>query len=199
MWLDFENAISDLVEKDIIKNLKEYKDVLIFGAGESGSWVQKLLEKYNVKVCCFCDNYSGKWGTVKNGLPVESFQDAIKKYPDCAICIASMWADEIKAQIQMWGENLLERTWNLLTTMNWETEEKVLESKEVYYIKEHRTEFEEMSDNLADEVSKKTLEGVLNYRLTRKMKYIYGIKSKEDTYLDASLLTDECYKRIHYY
>lgn len=196
MKLDFKNAVDGLVEKRVLKSLKKYNHVLIFGAGESGSWVKKLLEMHDIKPCCFCDNYKGKWGSIKCGLTVESFQHAMEKYPDSAICIASMWVDEIKMQIQKWDAALLDRTWNLLDTMNWETEEKVFESKEINYIKKNVDELEKMAENYADDISRNTLEGILNYRLTRKIEYINNMRSVNEIYLDTDLLTNACYKKI---
>lgn len=196
MKFKFENAIECLIEDTVIEELRKYKYILIFGAGESGSWVQMILEKYNIYPCCFCDNYREKWGTEKNGLPVESFEHAIELFPEAAICIASMWQEEIEQQIRFWDETLLNRTWNLLITMNWETERKIFVSGEVAYIREHKRDFEDMAENLADDISRNTLEAILNYRLTRKIDYIRKIKSDQDIYLDAEVLSSDYYKRM---
>jgi FkbM family methyltransferase len=43
---------------------------------------------------------------------------------------------------------------------------------------------------LGDEISRKTLEGLLNYRITRNKDFIKGIKSNELVYLDKTIVTN---------
>ncbi len=190
MRLAFDKATNDLVDIDTIKDISQFQDIIIFGAGESGSWVLNLLGDYKITPCCFCDNYEGKWGTLKNGYPVMSFYDAIKRYPNAAICVASMWFEEIIKQILKYDEDLEKRVYNLLTTMNWETMDKAVASTEKEYIEKNLDEFEKLETELEDDTSKKVLEGILNFRLTRSMDYLKEIKSNSDTYLDRDILSE---------
>lgn len=191
MNLAFSEATDQLVDMKIIKRLSDFKHIIIFGAGDSGGWVLNLLGMYNVIPCCFCDNYQKKWGTMKDGYPVMSFDSAIKKYPDAAICVASMWYEEILRQISKYDVNLMDRTWNLLTTMAWETTNRVCISSEKEYIEKHLKEFERLEQIFSDDYSRKTLEGILNFRLTRNIGYIKEVKSNALTYLDSDVLKEK--------
>lgn len=186
--LAWEKGIESVVNTQIINHLKKYEKCIVFGAGESGGWVVNLLRENDIYPVCFCDNYPGKWGKEKNGLKIEPFETAIKKYEDAAICIASMWSEEIVNQIREYDRRLLQSTWDLLTTMAWETSNSSYVSDECRYIKDHKQEFERLYSSLADDCSRKTLTGILNYRLTRDKCFLREIKSNERIYLDNSII-----------
>lgn len=189
--LAWEKGIESVVNTQIISQLKQYEKLIVFGAGESGSWVVNLLRENDIYPVCFCDNYPGKWGKEKNGLKIESFEAAIKKYGDVAICIASMRSEDIVNQIGEYDRRLLYKTWDLLTTMAWETSNNSYVSDECRYIKGHILEFENLSSSLADDCSRETLAGILNYRLTRDKRFLREIKSSESIYLDKSIIPEE--------
>lgn len=196
MKLEFDKAEYDIVPQKIITKVKDYKNVVVFGAGMSGEWVVNLLRKNGIFPKMFCDNYAAKWGKHRSGLLIESFERALSLYPDAAICVASMWVEDILEQIKLYNPELLSRTWNLLTTMAWETTGMLYVSGEKKYIEDNFDELVELYDELADEKSKETLEGILNYRLTRDASYLQMIKSDEITYLDRTIITEEIVQKI---
>ena len=195
MNLDFENATNIIVSQETLKNIRHYNHVIIFGAGDSGSWVFLLLKNNNIKVDVFCDNYKAKQGTIKHGLPVLSFLDAIAKYPDSAICIGSVWFEEIYNQIIYYDSGLKDNIFSVLTTMVWETGNKSFESREENYIHDHLLDLEKIQQIFSDDFSKITFEGVLNYRLTRNLKYLKKIKSSEKIYLDKDIINQKLIKK----
>ena len=195
--LDYKNAISNLINEGLLEKLKEFKSVIVFGAGASGEWVVSLLRHYHIEPVCLCDNNSGKWGIhPQTDLEVMSFEEAMKRYREAAICIASLWVEEIHNQIKEYDENILNRTWNLLTTMSWETSGRLNKSTDIEFIKQNEIQFEGLYHKLADDKSQKTLRGILNYRLTRDEKYLRQIKSNEMIYLDRELFGDEQINKI---
>ena len=117
-------------------------------------------------------------------------------YPNAAICIGSMWSEEITEQIKRYDAGLLSRVYDLLTSMAWETSEKSYLSKEEEYIREHEREFEEIFVELADEKSRETLLGVLSYRLTRNKEYIKNIRTNNMIYFDEELFDEDVLERI---
>ena len=187
MKLNYEDGISSVIDTRIIGELKEYKNVIIFGAGESGQWALGLLRHYGIEPVCFCDNYPRKWGTEKGGLSVMPFEKAVNEYSDAAVCIASMWSEEIYNQIRGYDSGLAKRAYNILSTMAWETSKNMYESSEINYIKNAEPQFRKLYERLSDEESKDVLEGILNYRLTRKYEYLKKIRSREETYFDQKL------------
>lgn len=194
--LPYENALRTVVDEHKIEQIRKNSEVIVFGAGESGDWVVKLLRRYGIEPLCICDNYEKKWGLQKSGLTIYSFYDAIKMYPNAVICIGSMWSEEITEQIKRYDVGLLPRVYDLLTSMAWETSEKSYLSEEENYIREHEREFEKIFVELADEKSRETLLGILSYRLTRNKEYIKNIRSKNMIYFDEELYNDDARKRI---
>ncbi len=188
LTLNWKEVMKSLISKEMIDQIKRFKNVIVFGAGESGSWTVCLLRENGIFPVCYCDNYETKWGKSKDGIPIESFETAMEKFTDAAICIASMWSEDIVKQIAQYDENLIPRTWDLLTTMAWETQSRSFISYECAYIRENLLEFEGLYDVLADEASKRTLTGILNYRITRNKDYLKEIKTNEDIYLDRNII-----------
>ncbi len=190
MNLEFNKFEKNIIGDGILKKLNKYPNIIIFGAGQSGEYVFNILKKYNIKVNCFADNYPAKQGRKKLGVMVYSFEECMGKYPDAAIVIASMWMEEIRCQIEEYDDKLLNRTYDLLTSMAWETTNMIYESSEYDYISNNYDAFEMLYGGLADEVSKNTLEGILNYRLTREKRYLKEIKSCSKIYTDDDVLTE---------
>lgn len=190
MNLDFRNAKKEIIDGQVINELKKAKDVIIFGAGGSGDWTADVLRKNGITPRCYCDNSVRKQGKVHNSLDVLSFESAISRYPKASICVASMWQEEILKQISSYDAQLEDRTYNLLLTMAWETTNNISVSSEETYIKDKLFYFEKMYRDLADEISKKTLCGILNYRLTRNRNYLNEIKSSESIYMDDTIWED---------
>jgi len=189
MHLEFKESSPDIVSGNVIRKLKTYKSVIVFGGGDSGSWAVHLLRQNGILPVCYCDNSPRKWGKTKDGLLIERFEDALKEYEKAAIVIASMWKEEIYHQICKYDSSLSSHIYDILTSMAWETSDKSYESKEIDYIQKNLTAFEKLYDELADWESKRTLQGVLNYRLTRDKKFLENIKSNESTYLDKTILS----------
>lgn len=188
LLLDYKNQSDELVSNKELKRLENYKDILIFGAGDSGEWCYRVLVDKGFKVSAFIDNYSHKWGGKIHDLTIYSFEKAMEMFPDAAICVGSVWYEEIYNQIVGYSEQLGNNIFPLLTTMVWETGAKKFFSSEGQYIREHIAEFEKTADWLEDAQSVKTLNGLLNYRLTRDINYIKEIKSIQEVYLDYTII-----------
>lgn len=196
MNLDWNHASSSIIDYKIIEYLKNFDEIIIFGAGQSGEWVLELLKQNYITPVCFCDNSPMKQNRFLCGLKVMSFDAAIELYPNAAICVASMWSEDIMKQIKSFDRSLMNRTWDLLTTMAWETTSLCKASTEFKYIKENLESFEALYALLADDTSRDTLEGLLNYRLTRNKEYLYSIKSCEDTYFDKTLVNGKLEENV---
>lgn len=196
MFLELGNATDNIINDSILKKLNNYQNVIIFGAGDSGNWAVNLMKQHNIFPKCYCDNSPRKWGKTKNGLCIRRFEDAIQEYKNAAICIASMWQEEIYNQICEFDPSFSEHVYDVLTTMAWETSECLFKSSEQEYIKRNKNSFEKLYEELADECSKKTLESILNYRLTRDKQYLKNIKSNENSYLDSSILNADQIRAI---
>ena len=156
MKLDFEHSKKEIIDTCMIEELKRAKDVIVFGAGGSGDWTVSALRKHGIMPRCFCDNSERKQGKAQNFLDILSFEDAIRLYPEAAVCIASMWQEEIQRQITAYDPGLEKHMYNLLKSMAWETTNCQYVSSEEEYIRGNLPRFEELCRELADEYSKET-------------------------------------------
>ena len=73
------------------------KTVALFGAGQIGAMVSRLLGT-GYGACCFADNSEEKWGGELAGIPIVSPRDALLFDPD-AVCICVL-DDERAAQMR---------------------------------------------------------------------------------------------------
>lgn len=189
MRLYYENQTNKIIDNRIFEVLQNADDIILFGGGRSGDYFYNFLKANQMDVSCFCDNYKKKQYTRRNGKMIYSFEEAAKKYPNAVICITSVYQDEIYRQIKSENEELLARTYKISGGgMNWETINLEYKSNEAEYVKKHEKEFEEVYSLLEDKKSKETLEGLLNYRITRDHAFIDDIVDLEnETYFDKSI------------
>ena len=62
MELEWDCASECIINDVVIEKLKGYQEVIIFGAGDSGSWAYGLLKRHGLKIKAFCDNCKKLWG-----------------------------------------------------------------------------------------------------------------------------------------
>lgn len=190
MDLDFSHATRSIIPDRSLEKIRGCNGAVIFGAGNGGSWVYNFLRDSGIDCKCFCDNYQGKQGSEKFGLKVLSFVDAIKAYPESSICVATAWAGEILNQVAAYDKKLLDKTFDLLNSMAWETSLGAYTSSEVDFIHENYEKFLGIYEALEDQKSRDVLEGILQFRLCRNKDYIAKIKSDSTEYLDPEIFDD---------
>lgn len=87
---------------ELLEN-EETIDIMIFGAGESGQKIYKLVQYYNqnfnrnISINSFLDNNSQKWGGTFCGVPIVKPSKELLK--NKKIVIASLWMNEIQMQL----------------------------------------------------------------------------------------------------
>lgn len=82
-----------------LENIKNRK-IVIFGAGAWGSKAIDILMQGSSNLCAVCDNSDLLQGTVKNGFPIISVEEAVKVYPDAVYLIANRnYGEEMKMQL----------------------------------------------------------------------------------------------------
>lgn len=199
MVLDIEHSTEKIIAEDDLLNISRYSDIIIFGAGESGSYLVSVLRGHGLVPSCFCDNNKGKQGTLKDGLMVYSPIDAMNIYPNACICIGSLWAEEIKQQISIQYPLFECRVFDILLSMVWEMKNKCLISKEKSFITDNMKQLELLYNNLYDEKSRCVLENLLNYRLTRKKKYLQMALCTGEQYFDTEIIPVGEYEKEGYF
>lgn len=190
MKLNFENGTRKLISEVDMESIKKHNEIIVFGAGESGSYLVSILRLYGVEPSCYCDNAVSKQGRDKDGLKIFSLEEALKRHPTACFCIASLWADEIKQQIKELYPGLGNQVYDILGLMVWELKNKTVVSMEYEYISKNMKEFEALSGLFKDKQSNETLENILNYRVSRDKKYLVAACSNEEEYFDRDIIPD---------
>ena len=67
------------------------KNVVLFGAGQVGAMISRLMGT-DYTIACFADNCEEKWGTTLAGIPVVSPEDSLLFAPEC-YCLCVMDAE----------------------------------------------------------------------------------------------------------
>jgi FkbM family methyltransferase len=65
--------------------------IVIFGAGRLGRMVRQGLVGTDLDVAAFADNNPRSWGTVIDGLPVLSAEEAARKHSHEAVFVVAVW------------------------------------------------------------------------------------------------------------
>lgn len=198
MYLDFEHSTNKIIAEEYIPYIAKYKEIIIFGAGETGIYLLSILKQYGLGPVCFCDNYKGKQGTEKNGLMIYSPTEAVKRYPKACICIGSLWAEEIKQQIHLAFPAFKDKIFVIFSPMVWELKEKKLFSSEVSFIQSNLKEFNNIYNQFYDEKSKKIFENIINFRLTRKRQYLEDSFCIGEQYFDTEIINPVLFSQKGY-
>lgn len=80
------------------------KKIMLFGAGQIGAMVSRLIGT-DYTICCFADNFEKKWGTAVAGIPVVSPEEGLRCNPDC-ICLCVLddeRAEQMEVQLRDLG------------------------------------------------------------------------------------------------
>lgn len=94
--------IGDLAYDRVL--LKDDVRLVIYGNGKMGRMLFAMLENIEIldKVDCICDAKEELWGTLYNGIPIISPEEAIREKGDCHFLTVGKYAKE---QIKFLQEN----------------------------------------------------------------------------------------------
>ncbi len=100
--------IGEITEKRVrirtVRRTKRMKNTVLFGAGQIGAMVSRLMGA-DYTVSCFADNSENKWGSTLAGIPVVSPRESLKGSPDCVcLCVLDKErAGQMEAQLRELG------------------------------------------------------------------------------------------------
>lgn len=80
------------------------KKTVLFGAGQVGAMVSRLLGQ-DYRAVCFADNSEVKWGQKLAGLPILSPEESLTHRPDC-VCLCVLdpeRAAQMESQLRSLG------------------------------------------------------------------------------------------------
>lgn len=197
----FNNLVIDDVE--YFNTIKQYKNVVCWGAGAKGRQTKLLLQQKGINVKYFIDSNNKKWGTIIDGIEVISYEK-LKTLTEYCILITTVYGASKSIKEFLYKEHEKNPVYCCANPYKSETvfltKEKVLNDKKA----------EETYKILKDEKSKDIFVGFINWKITGDhsytTKYTEGnwmkvfstdlIPQKEYTYFDIGAYTGDTILRF---
>lgn len=187
--LETKDGTAQMVN-ECLNVVKKADKIIIFGAGVGGRMLYELLTKNSLeeKILCFSDNNKMKHGKqyCHNRLSIECPKDLMGKYGIRDVLVASSAYDTIKEQLVSYGFDE-----SRIYLYNFAFME--LDYTDKAFIFDHLPDFERSYGKMADEKSKRIFSNILNYKITKNVKYLEEMQADVDDerfqYFDKELFS----------
>lgn len=183
-FLDILNVKN--LEIEFLERYCDKEELFLYGAGNSAFQAIEYLKKKSIIPKGIIDSDRKKWGILKFGLPVVSFEEAFNLFPELQVFISSpSYIKEIKS--------ILKQRIKESKIFSIEYERLSYCSTQIYndYLNRHRDEIYEIYNNLADYKSKITLECVLKSWLSADSSYLNEIYVSEQYFTSEIMCLSE--------
>ncbi len=156
------------VERDLWQTLRSAeKPILLYGMGNGADKILAVFAKYGIKADDVFASDEFVRGQMFNGRRVLKYAEAVEIYGDFIIIVAfgSRRADVLKRIYELEGRHEL-----------YIPDVPVAggELFDLEYYFRHQDELAQVESLLSDELSRRTLRDIINYRLTGELKYLVG-------------------------
>lgn len=184
--LDFDHEVDYI--RQLIDRINLYNEVVIFGAGIGGKITLDILNTYKCinKMKIFSDNNPNKIKTDYNGYLVVEPQKILDYVKKPLVLVSSTAFDKIVEQLKAYGIQANDIYYFQPAGLS----DKKNEDKK--YISSNLERFEWIYDKLKDSKSKRIFVSLLNYKMSKDIKYLDTMKEDIDTeenqYFDKNLL-----------
>ena len=153
---------------ECLKKLKaDGNDVILYGAGYCGHEALSLMRQHGIHVRAVCDDFRA--GEVLDGYTIVRLDDIC---PDekTVIFITSGFNAKMKQRIEKLG---LLSYYREIDFGRYDADKE-----NPAYFKEHEAELNQAWSLLADEKSRNVLQNLVNYRISRDLKFLAGMEEK---------------------
>lgn len=149
--------------------------IALFGAGATGQEALRYFQARNVRISCFIDNSQEKQGTEIQGIPVVSMNHPLAASPLMTVIASKTAVNSIRQQLREQGRRCI--------------------TFDSVFVIDHLERFVKIrNDLLADDISVRTLDGILLTMLTGSNKYCEEIMDPNQYFcLPQFLNTDDCF------
>lgn len=165
------------VERDLWQTLRSAeKPILLYGMGNGADKILAVFAKYGIKADDVFASDEFVRGQMFHGRRVLKYAEAVEIYGDFIIIVAfgSRRADVLKRIYELEGRHEL-----------YIPDVPVAggELFDLEYYFRHQDELAQVESLLSDELSRRTLRDIINYRLTGELKYLFGhTQNPDDVY-----------------
>lgn len=169
--MNYRQKIKDILKKVnkstyleyLYKELKKYKYICVFGAGNVGQSTVEELQQNGIKVNFLCDNDKNKVGNLYKGKICISVDELIEKKEETVVIIATRYYKNIYNQLTMLGVNNIKRVFVnkfYIDDYIYNNDVQIIEKKLI-----------EVIDILEDEESKRILTRIVEEWITHENEY----------------------------
>lgn len=157
------NAVSECLKK-----LKaDGNNVILYGAGYCGHEALALMQQYGISVRAVCDDFRA--GEVLDGYEILHLED-ISPDVRTVIFVTSGFNAKMKQRIKQLG------LFSYYREMDFGRYDA--EKENVAYFKRHEVEVKQAWKLLADDKSRIMFQNLVNYRISRDLKYLEGMEEE---------------------
>ena len=165
--------------------------VFIYGGGNTGVSVLKILKSYSVHIEYIIDDDLNKWGKKVEGVEIISYQQFVEKckyIKDIAVVMGTIYGRSILRRFSETTSDV-----DVYEIYNWLVEEYGLKNfiagvNDKNEIEQFRNESCKVKAFLADDESKKVLDGVYNYLVSNELDFISNICTEQKQYFIPEVL-----------
>lgn len=153
---------------ECLKQLKaDGNDVVLYGAGYCGHEAISLMEQYGIPVRSVCDDFRA--GEVLDGYQIVRLDD-VSPDEKTVIFITSGFNAKMKQRIEELG----------FLSYYYEIDfcRYDADKENTAYFKAHEAELQQAWSLLADAKSRNVLQNLVNYRISRELKFLVGLEEK---------------------
>lgn len=101
----YRKVLSKEQYREYVKELPcSNEDCILFGSGKQGKDCARLMKIFNIRIECFVDNNSSKWGQEAEGIPIKS-PEILRKTVEKCIVVTPSWdyEEQIMEQLHTMG------------------------------------------------------------------------------------------------
>ena len=169
------------VEKELWQYLKTVnKPIVLYGMGNGADKIINVLENYGIPFKGVFASDGFVRNKIFHGFPISSYSELKEKFGDMVVllCFGSDRAEvllnvkKISSECELYAPDVPVIGGELFT-------EK--------YLKENKERFEWVYDKLSDDLSRKTFENTIKYKLSGKVEYLFECETQADEPYDSFL------------
>ena len=178
---------------DLWTNLKnENRPIVLYGMGNGAEAVLKQLSRYDIRPAGFFASDAFVRGQTFCGYAVERYATLAERYPDMIILVCFGSARE---EVLAFICELAERHTVFCPDVPVYGEQIF----DLEFVRKHKTELQRVYTLLDDDLSRKTFEAIVRFKLSGEMRYLQQIECKDDLFAPFELSNDEIYMDLGAY
>lgn len=168
--------------------------VVLYGAGITGNRIVALLKSYKVHILYIIDDDKNKWGSTIDGIPIISyrmFEERCAGLSHVSIILTTIYGKTVLKKIRQITGAVEIEVYEMYGWLDeaYQLNELIGGVGDIKRIERFHREIDFLKDRLADEESKRVLEGIDHYLYNRDLNILADICTESDQYFIPEVLS----------